>query len=147
MQKVWVIGLIVSMLTLAACATAPASTSSSVMLPRMDQALTAQPGDAQAGRALVASRGSLCLLCHTAPIPEERFQGNLGPPLAGVGARLSAGELRQRLVDSSQLNPESIMPPYGRSEGLQRIPPAQQGRNLFTAQQIEDVVAYLQELR
>jgi L-cysteine S-thiosulfotransferase len=130
---------------LASCAAKP-STSLKAMTS-MGQALTPQKGDAQAGRALVASRASLCLLCHTAPIPEERFQGNLGPPLAGVGTRLTAGQLRQRLVDSSKLNPESIMPPYLRSEGLKQIAPAQQGRTLFTAQQVEDVVAYLQELR
>jgi L-cysteine S-thiosulfotransferase len=133
---------------LAACSTAPPSpTSPASSLPSIDSPLTAQKGDAQAGRAIVASRQNLCLLCHTAPIAEERFQGNLGPALAGVGARLSAGELRQRMVDSSKINPQSIMPAYLRSEGLQRIAPAQQGRSLLTAQQVEDVVAYLQELR
>lgn len=107
-----------------------------------------EPGDAARGRALVASRQQgLCLLCHRAPIPEERFQGDLGPDLAGVGARLDAGQLRQRLADSRRLNPETIMPAYLGTAGLNRVGPAWQGRPLFSAQQLEDVVAYLQTLR
>jgi sulfur-oxidizing protein SoxX len=113
----------------------------------MEAPLTAQRGDPAAGRALVANRQSLCLLCHTAPIAEERFQGNLAPPLAGVGSRLSVAELRQRIVDSNVINPESIMPPYFRAEGLHHVSVAQRGRTIFTAQQVEDVVEYLRGLR
>ena len=106
--------------------------------------LTAQAGDAVRGRAIVAdrSRGS-CLLCHAAPIVEERFQGNLGPDLAGVGGRLGEAELRQRVTDSRVLNPQSIMPSYGRAEGLHRVAPALVGRTLLTPAEIEDVVAWL----
>ncbi len=112
------------------------------------QALTAQPGDAQRGRALVANRQqSLCLLCHAAPIPEDRAQGNLAPPLDGVGARLTKEQLRLRMIDSQKINPASIMPPYFRAEGLNRVATAHAGRTMFTAEQIEDVVAYLQGLK
>ncbi|MGO4382420.1 sulfur oxidation c-type cytochrome SoxX [Pseudoduganella sp. RAF53_2] len=106
------------------------------------------PGDPIRGRAIVASRQlGLCLLCHTAPIPEEQFQGNLAPDLSGVGDRYTAAQLRQRIADSSQLNPSTIMPAYYRTEGLMRVAPAYRGKTILTAQQIEDVVAYLQTLR
>ena len=79
------------------CVAAPAHAANDAI----EQALTAVPGDATRGRAIVANRQiGLCLLCHTGPIPEERFQGNLAPDLAGVGARLTAGQLRLRIVDS-----------------------------------------------
>ena len=110
--------------------------------------LTAVPGDPVRGRAIVASRQTgLCLLCHAGPIPEERFQGNLAPNLAGAGSRWRAGQLRLRMVDARRLNPESIMPSYYRTEGLTRVAPAMRGQPILSAQQIEDVVAYLGTLR
>lgn len=114
----------------------------------MPAPLTAEPGDAARGRALVANRQQgLCLLCHTAPISEERFQGNLAPDLAGAGARWTPAQLRQRLVDPGALNPMTIMPAYYKTEGLQRVAPALQGKTIFTAQQVEDVVAWLATLK
>jgi L-cysteine S-thiosulfotransferase len=105
-------------------------------------------GDAQRGRAIVASRQTgLCLLCHSAPIPEERFQGDLAPSLAGAGSRWSAGQLRLRIVDSQRLNPGSIMPAYHRVEGLNQVGRDWRGKPVLDAQQVEDVVAYLQTLR
>ena len=107
----------------------------------------ANAGDPVRGRAIVANRQlGLCLLCHTGPIPEERFQGNLAPDLAGAGARWTAGQLRARMVDAGRFNPATIMPAYYRTEGFNRVPAALQGKTLLTAQQIEDVVAYLQTL-
>ena len=108
----------------------------------------AAPGDPQRGRAIVASRHvGLCLLCHTAPIPEERFQGDLAPNLAGTGARWTIPQLRLRIADSARLNPSTIMPSYYRTEGLTRVAPAYQGKTILSAQQIEDVVAYLSTLK
>jgi len=110
--------------------------------------LTTTPGDAVRGRAIVANRQvGLCLLCHAGPFPEERFQGNLAPDLAGSGTRWSEGQLRLRLVNARQLNPDSIMPAYFQTEGLNRVSQALQGRPLLSAQQIEDVVALLVTLR
>lgn len=114
----------------------------------MPDPLAGKPGDAVQGRAIVANRAvGLCLLCHTAPIPEERFQGNLAPSLAGTGSRWSEGQLRLRLVDASRLNPDTIMPPYYRVERLQRVSRNFSGRPILTAEQIEDVVAYLVTLK
>ena len=110
--------------------------------------LTGAPGDAARGRAIVVNRTvSLCLLCHSGPFPEERFQGNLAPDLSGTGARLSAGELRLRMVDSHTLNADTIMPAYYAVDGLNRVAPAFRGKPLLTAEQIEDVVAFLATLR
>jgi sulfur-oxidizing protein SoxX len=110
--------------------------------------LTGARGDAERGRGIVVNRQvGLCLLCHSGPFPEEKFQGTLAPDLTGTGARWSEGQLRLRLVDASRLNPDTIMPPYYRIDGLIRVAPAFQGKPILTAEQIEDVVAYLATLR
>jgi L-cysteine S-thiosulfotransferase len=112
------------------------------------QTISLLPGDAAKGRAIVSNRQvGLCLLCHSAPIPEERFQGNIGPTLAGVGARWNLDELRQRVAYSRSINPQSVMPNYLQTEGLNRVAPAQQGKSILTAQQVEDVVAFLATLK
>ena len=112
------------------------------------QPLTETKGDPARGRAIVTQRQTgLCLLCHSGPFPEERFQGTIAPDLAGAGARWSEGQLRLRLVDSSRINPATIMPPYYRIEGLTRVGWAWRGKPVLTAEQIEDVVAFLITLR
>jgi L-cysteine S-thiosulfotransferase len=112
------------------------------------QTVSLSPGDASKGRAIVSNRQvGLCLLCHSAPIQEERFQGNIGPPLAGVGARWSIDELRQRVAYSRSINPQSVMPNYLQTENLNRVAPAQQGKSILSAQQVEDVVAFLATLK
>jgi sulfur-oxidizing protein SoxX len=110
--------------------------------------LTGASGDAERGRVIVVNRQvGLCLLCHSGPFPEQRFQGTLAPDLKGAGSRSSEGQLRLRLVDASKLNPDTIMPPYYRVDGLDRVAPSFQGKPILTAEQIEDVIAYLVTLR
>lgn len=110
--------------------------------------LTGTAGDAARGRAIVVNRQKgLCLLCHTGSFPEERFQGTLAPSLDGVGGRLSAGQLRLRLVDSRRVNETTIMPAYYRIEGLTRVGRNWQGAPVLRAEEIEDVVAFLATLR
>ena len=110
--------------------------------------LTGSPGDPARGRAIVVNRFvGLCLLCHSGPFPEERFQGDLAPDMRGAGARWSEGQLRLRMVDSSRLNPATIMPIYHRTEGFARVAPAFRGKPVLTAEQIEDVVAFLATLK
>jgi len=112
------------------------------------QPLAGLRGDAQRGRTLVASRQQgLCLLCHAAPIPEERFQGDLAPSLAGVGARYSAAQFRLRIVDPRRLNPASFMPAFHSGSNASRVGGAWAGKPILTAQQVEDVVAWLATLR
>lgn len=105
-------------------------------------------GDPAHGEQLVRDRErGNCLICHQGADPREPFQGTIGPPLAGVGARLDAGQIRLRLVDASRLNPETVMPPYFRTEGLQDVAPQYRGKPALSAQEIEDVVAYLASLK
>jgi sulfur-oxidizing protein SoxX len=122
--------------------------SYSIVGDAIPASLTGVAGDPVGGRAIVLDRrlGS-CLLCHTGPFPEERFQGTLAPDLSGAGSRWSAGQLRLRLVDASRLNPNTIMPPYYRVDGLVRVGSAWRGKPMLTAAQIEDVVAFLSALR
>ena len=109
--------------------------------------LTGAPGDATRGRAVVVERASTCILCHSGPFPEQRFQGDLAPDLSGSGSRWSEGQLRLRLVDASRLNPATIMPSYYRIDGLEHVGTPWRGRAILSAEQIEDVVAYLSGLR
>jgi len=110
--------------------------------------LTGTAGDPLRGRAIILDRQlGTCLLCHTGPFPEERFQGTLAPNLSGAGSRWSAGQLRLRLVDATRLNPDTIMPPYYRVDGLTRVGSAWRGKPILTAGEIEDVVAFLSRLR
>lgn len=111
------------------------------------QSLTGAPGDATRGRALVLERSSTCILCHSGPFPETRFQGDLAPSLAGAGSRWQAGELRLRLVDAFRLNAATIMPSYYQVDGLARVGAAWRGKPILSADQIEDIVAFLASLR
>jgi L-cysteine S-thiosulfotransferase len=110
--------------------------------------LTGQSGDPARGRTIVLNRNvGLCLLCHSGPFPDERFQGNMAPDLKGAGARWSEGQLRLRLVDARKLNPATIMPPYYVVDGMTRVAASLRGKPILTAEQIEDVVAFLATLR
>ena len=114
--------------------------------------LTAEPGDATRGRAIVASRQTgLCLLCHSGPFPEERSQGNLSSDLSGAGSRWTEAQLRLRVADARRLNPRSLMPSFHPAQlpddQLAKVGRAWQGRPVLSAQQVEDVVAYLKAQR
>jgi sulfur-oxidizing protein SoxX len=113
----------------------------------ISESLTGSPGDAARGRALIVDRTSTCILCHSGPFPETKFQGDLAPSLTGAGSRWSEGQLRLRLVDASRLNPATIMPSYYRVDGLVRVGAAWRGKPILSAEQIEDIVAYLSTLR
>ena len=109
--------------------------------------LTATAGDASRGLAIVAGRDANCLLCHAIPETGERFMGNVAPPLSGVAQRLSAGELRLRVVDPTRVKPDVAMPSYYRVHNLDEVAAPYRSKPILTAQQVEDVVAYLLTLR
>ncbi len=141
-----VIGLAVCVVVTGCAAPAPlvpySVTGDAVPAP-----LTAERGDPVRGREVLAGRDANCVLCHAVPEAGVRFMGNLARPLSGVGARLGAGQLRLRIIDSSRLNRATIMPAYYRVSGLNQVAQAYRGKPILSAQQIEDVVAYLLTLR
>ena len=109
--------------------------------------LPAASADAASGREVVMGRDGNCLLCHAIPETGARFMGDLGPALSGIGARQSAAQLRARLIDPAFANPDSIMPAYARTDGLTQVGKPWRGKPILSAQQIEDVVAYLATLQ
>lgn len=106
-------------------------------------------GDAQRGRKLVVERKKgNCLACHKMPIPEESFHGELGPDLAGVGARYPIGMIRLQVVDETLINPATVMPGfYIKPDSLHNVAKQYKGKTPLTAQEVEDVVAYLSTLK
>lgn len=112
------------------------------------QSLTGSAGDPERGRAIIIDRQKgLCLLCHSGPFPEEPLQGNLAPSLEGAGIRWNEGQLRLRLIDNKRVNAESIMPAYHRIAELNRVGPAWRDRPILSANEIEDVLAFLMGLK
>ena len=114
----------------------------------ISQPLTGGPGNPARGRLIVRDTGRVtCLICHSFPIPEEPDQGEIGPSLRGVGLRYTPGQLRLRLVDPKTINPATIMPSYYRVADLNMVLSQYRGQPIYSAEQIEDVVAYLASLR
>lgn len=109
---------------------------------RIDQSLTGQAGDSVNNRKL-----GNCLACHVLPIPEQPFHGEVGPDLSGVGGNLSEGEIRLRIVNPKVVNPDTIMPAFYRNDGFERVLKKFQGKTMLSAQQVEDVVAYMMTLK
>jgi sulfur-oxidizing protein SoxX len=129
---------VLSALLLSACtATSP--------IDSLDTAL-ASSSDPARGRELFASReAGHCVLCHA--VPGVAIAGDVGPSLAGVGSRLAPGQIRLRIADITRVNPEALMPSFHRTEGLVRVAPQYAGKPVLSAQQVEDLVAYLGTLR
>jgi len=112
------------------------------------KSLTGQPGDPKRGRLTAVDRKKgNCLACHKMPIPEQQFHGDVGPDLAGVGDRLSEGEIRLRIVNPKIVNAETIMPAFYRADGFHRVLKGFEGKTIISAQDVEDIVAYLKTLK
>lgn len=139
--------ILTTTLLLTGCVTAdPMPLSAGARADALDAPLTATPGDAARGREIVTGRDGNCLLCHALPETGLRFMGNVAPPLTGVSSRLSAGQIRIRVVDPTRVNPDAVMPAYHRVNDLDQVAQAYRGKPVLSAQQVEDVVAYLSTL-
>lgn len=106
-------------------------------------------GNARRGRDIARRKDKgNCLACHSMPIPEEPFHGTLAPPLSGVATRMNEGQIRLRIVDETKLIPTTIMPGFYKSpKELNRVADEYWGKTVLTAQEVEDVVAYLMTLK
>ncbi|HYM29906.1 MAG TPA: sulfur oxidation c-type cytochrome SoxX [Candidatus Cybelea sp.] len=112
------------------------------------KSLTGHPGVAAAGAHVAVDRSlGNCMSCHAVGQPKEEFPGNVGPDLAGVGSRLKEGEIRLRIVDPKRLNEATSMPAFYKVDGLDRVAKAYAGKPILTAEQVEDLVAYLMTLK
>ena len=110
--------------------------------------LTGVAGDPVNGRKLAINRKKgNCLACHAMPISEQSFHGNIGPELNGIASRYSEGELRLRVVDPKVANPDTIMPAFYRDTGFVRVLEKFKGKTVISAQDVEDIVAYLMTLK
>jgi len=106
-------------------------------------------GDAQRGRKIVINKDKgNCLACHNLPIPEESFHGTVGPPLQGIASRLSKGQIRLRVADEQKVIPTTIMPGFYKDpKENNRVDDDFWGKPVLTAQEAEDVIAYLMTLK
>lgn len=116
---------------------------------RIDEPLCGLQGDARRGRAIATdgNRGN-CVACHNMPFGDVEAYGTIGPSLAGIGTRYPEGYIRLRVVDTKSFNPVSIMPGYYRDPAkIHRPATAFRGRTFLTAQQVEDVIAFLMTMK
>lgn len=112
------------------------------------KSITGKPGDAKIGRATAINRKKgNCLACHTLPAPEQADHGNIGPSLSDIASRMSAAEMRLRIIDPKIVNPDTIMPSFYKKTGFHRVQKKWQGKTVLKAQDVEDIVAYLLTLK
>lgn len=112
--------------------------------------LTGKPGDAAAGRKWYAGRKlGNCLACHvTADLKEQPFHGEVGPEMAGIADRYDEGQLRAILVDSKKVfGDQTIMPGFYTLDNGVRVHKKFKGKTILSAQQVEDIVAYLKTMK
>jgi len=137
---------LVTVLSLTACGQAEPHliSPSQIVADTIPAPLTTQPGDANIGAKIFTERDQgHCVLCHAVASLDAPFQGNVGPDLSDIGVRLTPAQIRLRIVDASRMKPETVMPPYYRTAGLNQVATAYTGAPMLPAQDIEHLVAYL----
>jgi sulfur-oxidizing protein SoxX len=146
------LGKVITAVVCMMLSTAATSQTAEYMVDKSDfsiqKPLTAKAGDVANGRkAAISRKKGNCLACHAMPIPEQPFHGRIAPALMGVGARYSAAQLRLRVVNPKVVNPHTIMPAFYKTDGYNRPLEKFAGKPILSAQEIEDVVAYLATLK
>ncbi|MGI9434839.1 MAG: sulfur oxidation c-type cytochrome SoxX [Geminicoccaceae bacterium] len=113
------------------------------------QSLTGASGDADKGREVFINRKQgNCLGCHAVTeLGDQPFHGEVGPPLDGVADIYAEGEIRLRIVNAKIVNPDTIMPGFYVNQGLHRVAATFQGKTILSAEQVEDLVAYMLTLK
>ncbi len=137
---------IVPILMLVACSVeeTPLVPANMITEDAIEAPLTQTPGDAARGEQIFASRESgHCILCHQVEGLGAEFQGNIGPDLSAVGSRLTAAQMRLRIIDYQAVQPGALMPSYYRIHDLHQVGEAYSGETILSAQEIEDIIAYL----
>ncbi len=112
--------------------------------------LSGMAGDAAKGKLLFSNRKlGNCLACHVnKDLADKPFHGEIGPPLDGVAGRYSVPEMRAILVNSKLvLSEDTIMPGFYQPDAGARVIKKFKGKTILSAQQIEDIIAYLQTLK
>ena len=115
----------------------------------VELALTGVAGDAASGRKLFMNRKKgNCLACHVnSEMAEQTFHGEVGPELDGVANRWGSAELRGILVNSKNMFEGTIMPAFFKDSGYNRILKKFDGKTILSAQEVEDLLAYVMTLR
>lgn len=118
--------------------------------------LTGVPGNAEEGAKVMSTRSlGNCVACHTvSAMPKVQFQGNVGPTLDGAATRWNEAQLRGLVANAKMTFEGTRMPAFYKVDGYIRPgagytakPAAEPLPPVLTAQQIEDVVAYLLTLK
>ena len=115
----------------------------------IEKPLCGLSGDVERGKQIAtdAYKGN-CLACHQLPVEGIEAYGNIGPALHGLASRMTVPQIRLRVVDTRHVNPMSIMPGFYRDPRLINRPAnAYRGKTFLSAQQVEDIIAYLATLK
>jgi sulfur-oxidizing protein SoxX len=117
--------------------------------------LTGVPGDAANGKLVMGTKSlGNCIACHeTTDLKDVPFHGEVGPVLDGAGSRWNEAELRGIVTNAKMTFEDSMMPSFYKNSGYIRPGDGYTGEAatgellpILSAQEVEDVVAYLQTL-
>lgn len=122
----------------------------------IEVSLSGVAGDPVVGAEIMNKGAGNCIACHeVTALNHLAFHGEIGPMLDGAGDRWTEAELRGIVANAKIMFEGSMMPSFYKTEGFTRLGDAYTGKAhpegdvdpLLTAQQIEDVVAFLMTLK